>query len=405
MCTHNAGDDDGGDWFALHGSVYDVTAFAATHPGGSRIVKDVCGLDATRVFRLVAHDVNNEVMGQMASYHIGKLREVSGALMAKTPVGSKGATSVLPELMETVRAMLYSATEVQNCFLNDADSVRKRKSSKIHKANIHAVQSWRASASLDDIRPVVAYVNRFMAALEEEKGGLGCTNAATVRTLACKALERALPTADDALCAWRRDASFRDVHEYASIATDLIYAVDGVASVAARLVLLSKVDMDALYTNLELIVDAAVDTLNAIKRAITAALSGLEKLYAAAIGGGATDAAAVAAALLKCVELPQTLDFVIQRGFASRLAVVVAPVATGQGEATGCASALEALRSLHLEHVTRSKEEDDTLLATAMAKIEKWLTLGQPMAILSARRIAKLWRAHRERTLALAEAK
>ena len=68
--------------------MYDVHAFVDTHPGGRRIVTDVSGLDATRAFKLVSHDVNNEVMARMASYHVGTLLEVSAEAVAKVDVAA-----------------------------------------------------------------------------------------------------------------------------------------------------------------------------------------------------------------------------------------------------------------------------------------------------------------------------
>lgn len=44
VTLHNTPDDC---WMVIHGRVYDLTAYAKRHPGGSRIVTDLAGIDAT----------------------------------------------------------------------------------------------------------------------------------------------------------------------------------------------------------------------------------------------------------------------------------------------------------------------------------------------------------------------
>lgn len=45
-------------WIGVHGGVYDVTDFLPMHPGGTLIVAASAGLDATKTFHELAHDVS-----------------------------------------------------------------------------------------------------------------------------------------------------------------------------------------------------------------------------------------------------------------------------------------------------------------------------------------------------------
>ena len=50
VCRHNTADDC---WVVLHGAVYDLTAFNKRHPGGSKLITAVAGLDGTEHFAAV----------------------------------------------------------------------------------------------------------------------------------------------------------------------------------------------------------------------------------------------------------------------------------------------------------------------------------------------------------------
>ena len=42
-------------WVAIHGTVYDLTAFADRHPGGAEILYEVAGADASEMFESAGH--------------------------------------------------------------------------------------------------------------------------------------------------------------------------------------------------------------------------------------------------------------------------------------------------------------------------------------------------------------
>lgn len=66
-CTH----DD--CWIVVRDHVYDVTEFLQLHPGGSEIIMEHAGLDATFAFRGVGH--STEALDEMEQYLIGELVE------------------------------------------------------------------------------------------------------------------------------------------------------------------------------------------------------------------------------------------------------------------------------------------------------------------------------------------
>ena len=54
----------------MRGIVYDVSAFAGTHPGGAGMFKRLSGRDATEEFAAVGHSMRAH--GMMAKYAVGR---------------------------------------------------------------------------------------------------------------------------------------------------------------------------------------------------------------------------------------------------------------------------------------------------------------------------------------------
>ncbi|XP_037914966.1 cytochrome b5-like isoform X1 [Hermetia illucens] len=63
---HNKPDDL---WCIINGKVYDLSKFRHEHPGGSEVLEDVAGKDATTEFIEVGH--SKEAENQMQSYLVG----------------------------------------------------------------------------------------------------------------------------------------------------------------------------------------------------------------------------------------------------------------------------------------------------------------------------------------------
>lgn len=429
MCTHNAcGADVKANplWFAVSGSVYDVQSFVDTHPGGVRIVADVSGMDATKAFRLVAHDVNNEVMGWMASHHIGTLREVSSAALRGTRLHATRVAAKqpwrIPELCDLARRTVYSWVELQNSFVNDLNSIGAMGDSVKTKV------VWQRGVSMQDVRPLITFCNRVLQLFEASGvAAQACETAEHMRTLACEAIDRDSPrdlakanggvrrqqqTGDGTCRPWRDD--LKDIDDYVLIMRSLSYTLESTTSVAAQMTLQSKIDMLGVHANLLACAKAGVMTLGAIKNKLIAVLRGLEGLLREAERRTAVNAATdddgelsgtqLAGHLHACLDVPTVIDRLIGRGFCTAVITQLDPVlleAAATSVAAGGnaqrASTLIQLRALHLErtglHSVPSFEGDDMLQAE-LAKIDAWMMMGQVRTLVAARRIARHWRVH-----------
>ena len=59
-------------WAAIDGTVYDLTAWIAEHPGGAAVIEGLCGTDATAAFR-GEHGSEREPNAELAQFAIGSL--------------------------------------------------------------------------------------------------------------------------------------------------------------------------------------------------------------------------------------------------------------------------------------------------------------------------------------------
>ena len=64
-------------WMAISGTVVDVTAFAAQHPGGAKILSSNAGTDATAAFNGVPH--SPDAAASLAQYAVGTLADAGDA--------------------------------------------------------------------------------------------------------------------------------------------------------------------------------------------------------------------------------------------------------------------------------------------------------------------------------------
>lgn len=62
-------------WIVIKDSVYDVTVFAAKHPGGPELVLEHAGKDCTKDFNDFGH--SNDAMKDLQKLKIGELVDVS----------------------------------------------------------------------------------------------------------------------------------------------------------------------------------------------------------------------------------------------------------------------------------------------------------------------------------------
>ena len=76
-------------WTAIDGTVYNLTPWEGKHPGGEKVIIDLCGTDGTVAFR-GQHGAQKRPASALADYAIGTL---SGA---KATAGAKAAASATP---------------------------------------------------------------------------------------------------------------------------------------------------------------------------------------------------------------------------------------------------------------------------------------------------------------------
>ncbi len=63
---------ENGYWMAIDHQVYDLTKFMSRHPGGNVILEMHVGMDATKEFLKVGHDLDKTVLLMMKRYRIGE---------------------------------------------------------------------------------------------------------------------------------------------------------------------------------------------------------------------------------------------------------------------------------------------------------------------------------------------
>ncbi|HEX5473726.1 MAG TPA: cytochrome b5 domain-containing protein [Vicinamibacterales bacterium] len=109
-----------GYWMVIHGRVYDVTEFMHLHPGGQKILAAYAGLDASRAYRAVRHDVSPEVDALLGLYEIGVIRRLNfraGWGVAVTPHGLRYVSA--GDAFRAWVRLLYMVVEMENAFGND----------------------------------------------------------------------------------------------------------------------------------------------------------------------------------------------------------------------------------------------------------------------------------------------
>lgn len=57
-------------WIAIHGEVYNVSAFLEEHPGGEDVLMEQAGLDATEAFDDIGH--SEEAIERLSQYRVGR---------------------------------------------------------------------------------------------------------------------------------------------------------------------------------------------------------------------------------------------------------------------------------------------------------------------------------------------
>ena len=125
IALHN--DDEHGHWVVIDGNVYDVTEFKTLHPGGSKILLESTGLDATREYRAVLHHESSEIDAMLDMYKIGTVRRLDfDARWGMALLAGEGAVYVpLRDLFRSWVRYLYLVVEMENALRNDRSYLGK----------------------------------------------------------------------------------------------------------------------------------------------------------------------------------------------------------------------------------------------------------------------------------------
>jgi sulfite reductase alpha subunit-like flavoprotein/cytochrome b involved in lipid metabolism len=118
VVLHN--NDYDGYWVVIEGRTYDLTQFAAMHPGGAKIIHSYAGMDATDAYRKVLHDRNPEVHSMLAMNEIGVVRRLDFGSSWRIAIERSGLRVVTAkDLYRAWINLLYLAVEMENAVSND----------------------------------------------------------------------------------------------------------------------------------------------------------------------------------------------------------------------------------------------------------------------------------------------
>jgi hypothetical protein len=291
--------------FAIDGNVYDVSEFMDTHPGGRRILQDVCGTDATHAFCAVAHDVNSEVIGMMESLHVGQFKVIDGSVIQYSTMATTERGRWLPELMDIARETLYSCVETQNVYENELNSILEDDDDD-EKVVVR-------------IRRLTKFCGRFLGELDDGGECLGYRGAEEVGRLASQIIPHEVGWTAAAFRPWIC-TQHSNWAEYVLLVNDSFLEIDGLDCVAARLTSQAKLDYRDISAKLVEIAKQGLEMNKSIKHALIDAIKDLETVFLAACEEEEADLSTL---LESSMELPSTLS----RIFTTRCAAAASVVA------------------------------------------------------------------------------
>lgn len=101
-------------WSAVNGKVYNLTKWIAKHPGGSGVIKSMCGKDATAAFKS-QHGLSGKPASKLAAYKLGTLVKATPSPTA-TPTSTATPTPT-PTTGGTLNAALVAThNTATNCW-------------------------------------------------------------------------------------------------------------------------------------------------------------------------------------------------------------------------------------------------------------------------------------------------
>ncbi|KAF5534673.1 cytochrome b5-like heme steroid binding domain-containing protein [Fusarium mexicanum] len=95
-------------WIAVHGRVYNLTAFSSDHPGGVDALEMSAGRDGTEAYEYAGHSEEN--MGKMQQYYVGNIAGSLEHAFTSPVETSKGSSAVSDlQLLNAPRIRLTAA--------------------------------------------------------------------------------------------------------------------------------------------------------------------------------------------------------------------------------------------------------------------------------------------------------
>ena len=118
-------------WSAVNGKVYNLTKWISKHPGGSSVIKSMCGKDATAAFKS-QHGLSGRPASTLASYKIGTLKKAAAsATPTATPTSTATPTPTATAGTTLNLALVATHNTATNCWT-------------IVNGNVYNLTSWIA---------------------------------------------------------------------------------------------------------------------------------------------------------------------------------------------------------------------------------------------------------------------
>lgn len=118
VIKHN--NSEKGFWMIIDDVVYDLTLYHHFHPGGEKIIKSYSGVDGTRAFNNIGHNLHPEVFALLDMYKTGFIKNLDfqdewSIALSETTVRYVS----LQQLYEHWLGLLYETVELENAFANN----------------------------------------------------------------------------------------------------------------------------------------------------------------------------------------------------------------------------------------------------------------------------------------------
>lgn len=146
---------ESGFWIIIEEGIYDVTNFLETHPGGSVILINCSGRDASTEFKSVLHHSDPRIEELLKKFYVGRLIAVCFS------------SNLLQDLYRQWHELLHLVLEMENTFRSDLSFLRK---TCTHDENPQGINPYKIDLLLEThSRFVNGYLSLIIDKLEKIK--------------------------------------------------------------------------------------------------------------------------------------------------------------------------------------------------------------------------------------------